>query len=280
MTMTWRDRRVFNWGMAKPKTKRKAPETAKPPAAKNRPAPKKAAKPAPKAFAKAAARPTAKPAPKAAPKASAKKPAKPAAKASAKKPVATSRAAKTPAAASRAAKTPAAATPPARPARAKTEAGGWVATGREWGPGSHLDRGLALHRAGKLVEARDAYERAIASEDGGTFPKLQLLQVLDALAAGWAGGHFMRGMYLHRAGRTPEAASAVARATALAPTDGDSWYNLACYRALLGEKPAALYALAAAIRIDPSNAATARDDGDFASLARDHDFAKLTRASA
>ncbi len=137
----------------------------------------------------------------------------------------------------------------------------------------------AVELDGTDVEAWRLVALATAAQDR-VDDAIAAIDRVVALAAGWAGGHFMRGMYLHRAGRTPEAASAVARATALAPTDGDSWYNLACYRALLGEKPAALYALAAAIRIDPSNAATARDDGDFASLARDHDFAKLTRASA
>ncbi len=259
----------------------------------------------------------------------------------------------------------------AKQPRAKTEAGGWVPTGREWGPGSHLARGLELQRAGKLTLARDAFERAIRSEADSSFPKLQLLQVLDALddtpavlaladelkgrgatgrvtvvlspiiavceararlkqedfaaaevaareaveldpngaeawrlvavalaaqdrmddaiaaidrmvalAPDWGGGHYLRGVYLHRAGRTPEAANAVARATELDREDGDAWYNLACYRALLGDKPAALYALAAAIRVDPENAATAREDGDFAGLASDQDFARLTRASA
>ena len=256
---------------------------------------------------------------------------------------------------------------PRRPAKPAVET--HAATGRAWGPESHFTRALELHRDGKLALARAEYERAIAEEDGGTFPKLQLLRVLDALedvpavlalvdelqgrgqngrgkvvhspvisaceararlaeedfpaaeaaartavaldqndveawrlvavacaaqdnaqaalepaervtvlAPKWATGHFMRALYLHRAGRTAEAAVAVERSTQLEPNDGDAWFTLACYRALLGDKREALAALTEAIRIDRSNAAIARSDGDLVSLANDARFKKLTAA--
>ena len=259
------------------------------------------------------------------------------------------------------------ATPKAKPVTPAAPT--WVPTGRAWGPESHLARAIELHRQGKLAPARAAYERAIAEEDGGTAPKLQLLQVLDALedvpavlalvdelsgrgkpgrvtvvqspvicvceararllqedftaaeaaaraavaldendvegwrliavalaaqgnataalepasrvtslAPKWPTGHFTRAIYLHRAGRTAEAAVAVERSTQLEPNDGDAWFNLACYRALLGDKREALAALTEAIRIDKSNAAAARADGDLVSLANDARFKKLTAA--
>ena len=258
----------------------------------------------------------------------------------------------------------------AKPATVPTPAAPtWVPTGREWGPESQLTKAIELHRQGKLAPARVAYERAIAEEDGGSFPKLQLLQVLDALedvpavlalvdelsgrgktgrvtviqspvicaceararllqegftaaeaaaratvaldendvegwrliaialaaqgdataalepaervttlAPKWPTGHFTRAIYLHRAGRTAEAAVAVERSTQLEPNDGDAWFNLACYRALLGDKREALSALTEAIRIDKGNVAAARADGDLVSLAKDARFKKLTAA--
>lgn len=77
-------------------------------------------------------------------------------------------------------------------------------------------------------------------------------------------------------GRLPEAIDAVARCVALEPTQGDGWYNLACYRALAGATDGAFEALGLAIRIAPQNAQLAVDDADFATIRSDPRFLATT----
>jgi tetratricopeptide (TPR) repeat protein len=81
---------------------------------------------------------------------------------------------------------------------------------------------------------------------------------------------------LEALGRLPEAIDAVARCVALEPGQGDGWYNLACYRALVGDADGALEALGLAVRIAPANARLAVDDADFATIRSDPRFLAAT----
>jgi tetratricopeptide (TPR) repeat protein len=77
-------------------------------------------------------------------------------------------------------------------------------------------------------------------------------------------------------GRLPEAIDAVARCVAFEPAQGDGWYNLACYRALVGDADGAIEALGLAIRIAPENARLAVEDADFATIRSDPRFPAAT----
>ena len=63
---------------------------------------------------------------------------------------------------------------------------------------------------------------------------------------------------------------------ALAPNVGESWYHPACFHSKAGEREKALHHLAEAVRRDASLGARARTDPDFAPLARDVEFLRLT----
>jgi predicted Zn-dependent protease len=116
----------------------------------------------------------------------------------------------------------------------------------------------------------------IAAKRQGSEAARALTAKALAIAPTWAAAHFVHGIYLNDVGRTHEAAIHVQRATELDPDYADAWYNLACYRALLGETQAALVALAEAVARDPSSRETAREDADFASIATDPRFVQLT----
>lgn len=67
------------------------------------------------------------------------------------------------------------------------------------------------------------------------------------------------------------------KATELAPTNADTWYDLASYFALAGKKAEALTALAKAIELNPRHKRTARTDKDLDSLRGDPEFEKLLK---
>jgi tetratricopeptide (TPR) repeat protein len=74
---------------------------------------------------------------------------------------------------------------------------------------ANIDRGLALHEAGRLDEAELAYREAIADRGEDAVPRYNL------------------GVLLEDLGRLPEAAGAYAEALRLDPALADAHYNLA-----------------------------------------------------
>ena len=61
----------------------------------------------------------------------------------------------------------------------------------------------------------------------------------------------------------------------VAPQNGVAVYNLACVRAMAGEREVALAELAKAVRLDPALKQAARDDGDLFALRNDGRFKSL-----
>ncbi|HEU0033344.1 MAG TPA: tetratricopeptide repeat protein [Kofleriaceae bacterium] len=89
--------------------------------------------------------------------------------------------------------------------------------------------------------------------------------------------HFDLGNAYKGIGDLGAALASTRRAIELEPGHADSWFNLACYYALLGYPDDAVSALTRSIGLARDNAASARDDPDFASLRDDPRFVELTR---
>ncbi|HEY6038357.1 MAG TPA: tetratricopeptide repeat protein [Kofleriaceae bacterium] len=128
------------------------------------------------------------------------------------------------------------------PTIAAARANAWTTIARAWRAGG--DREAALDAARRVTE----------------------------LAPAWAEGWFELATDYKALGRFAEAIDAVARCVKLEPNQGDGWYNLACYRCLAGEVAGALEALSLAVQLDPSNARSAVEDDDFASIRNDERF--------
>ena len=128
------------------------------------------------------------------------------------------------------------------PTIAAARANAWTTIARAWREGG--DREAAVDAARRVTE----------------------------LAPAWAEGWFELATDYKALGRLAEAIDAVARCVKLEPNQGDGWYNLACYRCLAGDVAGALEALSLAVQLDPTNARSAVEDGDFASIRSDERF--------
>jgi tetratricopeptide (TPR) repeat protein len=156
--------------------------------------------------------------------------------------------------------------PKARPSR--SEAGAWQPTGKSWGADSHFARALELERAGKLVEARDAWLLAIREEDGGTGAELRLLEVLgklgddarvlelaDKLEARGVGGvvlHTRRARALSSTGRPSEAVASARKAIETDPEYAAGWFALEEAHRGEGDRAAAAIAANEVVRLAPA----------------------------
>jgi len=81
----------------------------------------------------------------------------------------------------------------------------------------------------------------------------------------------------HRAQEMDLAIADARKATELAPTNADTWYDLASYLALAGKKPEALAALVKALELNPRHKRTARSDKDLDALRGAPEFEKLLK---
>jgi predicted O-linked N-acetylglucosamine transferase (SPINDLY family) len=110
----------------------------------------------------------------------------------------------------------------------------WRAMWRAWCLGtSPLERGVALHQAGRRDEAIAAYRRAIE------------------LAPSRAEGPTNLAVALQQAGRRDEAIMAAERATVLDPASAVAWYNLANLLSKQGRLDDAVAALRRALALEP-----------------------------
>jgi Flp pilus assembly protein TadD len=177
-----------------------------------------------------------------------------------------------------------------------------------------MAHGLALEAAGAYEAALDIYFMGMASTgpgEGRTEIELRLIAMLvqldradEALAMATSQANTLRASDratalryaqlvvtaapqspeawfdlatdLEVLGRLPEALAAIARCVALEPSQGDGWYNLACYRALSGDVAGACEALGFAVRLAPENARLAVEDADFAEIRSDPRFLAVT----
>ena len=101
---------------------------------------------------------------------------------------------------------------------------------------SNFDEGLALHRAGRLDEARRAYE-AVLAQDPRHFDALHLL-----------------GVACVQSGEAERGAALIARAIEVSPNDAAAHVNLAMALTALGQLEAALGSCDVALGLDPSSA--------------------------
>lgn len=132
-----------------------------------------------------------------------------------------------------------------------------------------VKRGLALHRQGRLAEARPLYDAALARDPGhaeamhllglafyqqGDFEgALQRIDAAIGRRPDVAKYHSNRGNALKEAGRLEEAIAAYRHAIALDPAFADAPFNLGVALREAGDVPAAAQAFQAALKINPAN---------------------------
>jgi len=132
-----------------------------------------------------------------------------------------------------------------------------------------VGRGLALHRQGRLAEARPLYDAALARDPGhaealhllglvfyqqGDFEEA-LRRIDDAIGRRpeVAKYHSNRGNALKETGRLEEAIAAYRHAIALDPAFADAPFNLGVALREAGDAPGAAQAFQAALKINPGN---------------------------
>jgi tetratricopeptide (TPR) repeat protein len=133
----------------------------------------------------------------------------------------------------------------ASPTIVAARANAWTTIARAWRTGG--DREAALEAARRVTE----------------------------LAPAWPEGWFELATDYKALGRISEAIDAVGHCVKLEPNQGDGWYNLACYRCLAGDVGGALEALTLAVQLDSTNAQSAVEDSDFASIRSDERFTAI-----
>jgi tetratricopeptide (TPR) repeat protein len=103
------------------------------------------------------------------------------------------------------------------------------------------------------------------------------IEELRRLLGIWERWHVALASYeLYEAGDYVGALDATDRALERFGDDALLLYNRACYACLAGRRDEALDALRRGLELDPSMVEMARADGDFASLADDPEFLRLT----
>ena len=144
-----------------------------------------------------------------------------------------------------------------------------------------LDKAIALHRAGRLDEARRLYER-ILSADRGNASAWHFLGVLchqtgnsdaavDAIGnalkldPGYADAYNNLGNVFRETGQYDEALRSYQRAVEVAPKHADAWNNIGVVRSGRGEYAEAEKAYARALEIDPNHIAVWQNRGSLAS---------------
>ena len=135
-----------------------------------------------------------------------------------------------------------------------------------------VQRGLALHKQGRLAEARPLYAAALASDPGhaealhlmglaayqqGDFDEaLARIEAAIRQRPGVAKYHSNRGNALKEKGRLEEAIAAYRQAIALDAAFADAPFNLGVALREAGDAPGAAQAFQAALRLNPSNVDT------------------------
>ena len=157
-------------------------------------------------------------------------------------------------------------------------------------------KGAAAYFAGDLDSARSIYQRVPGAPNPKLFDDLfqlgdlrgadldEIARFVLELAPDYLESLKVRAAAAINDGRPADGVSLLKRAVELDPGYGSAWYNLACAHARLGEKPAMLEALRAAIRQDEARhddyAKTAWNDADFKAFRKDSDFVALVRPGA
>jgi len=157
---------------------------------------------------------------------------------------------------------------------------------------SYLLEGRTLEALGNFEQALDQYFMAML--DPQPTPELELRMIgllerldrcdeargladkLTARGVDLASSWFELGVAYRGQGQLAEAIRAVGQCVRLEPNQGDSWYNLACYRCLAGDAAGSLEALGFAVRLAPENAQIAVEDADLASIHSDARFLAIT----
>lgn len=107
----------------------------------------------------------------------------------------------------------------------------------------------------------------------------EALRVLERLTSGhpeFAEGWYSLGLAQLKLGHLDPAVHTLARAIDLAPEHANAHYARACAHALASRAAPALADIARAVAIDPDLRAAIRDDADFATIADDPEFLRLT----
>ncbi|MDA0241367.1 MAG: tetratricopeptide repeat protein [Proteobacteria bacterium] len=159
----------------------------------------------------------------------------------------------------------------------------------EQSPNASLDRGLALHRRGKLAEAAAIYESVLAS-DAGNADALHFLGliahqrgdhvgavdlILQAIALDEARPtfHHNLGTAFMALARLEDAIGAFRRSAVLDPSRDDTHYNLGTALGMLGRYAEAEPMFREAVRLNPEHAAAWSGLGAACSGLRRHDEA-------
>lgn len=100
------------------------------------------------------------------------------------------------------------------------------------------------------------------------------IKPVDPKILAWAYG--MQGYVLRRLVGAKEALKSIERSIELNSDNARSWYNGACYAALIGDKTESFRYLAGAIQRDPLLTKLATGDPDFNTVKEDTEFKRLT----
>ncbi|MHB8601797.1 MAG: tetratricopeptide repeat protein [Nitrosotalea sp.] len=122
---------------------------------------------------------------------------------------------------------------------------------------SLLKLGYTRFHMGDLASAMESYN------------KVHEIDVTNAEA--WN----LKGLIFYRQKNYEKALDSVEKAIDSNPTDGMSWYNKACYHALLNHIPESIEALKRSIEVDVKNAKKAVKDKDFENIRTDEGYRRI-----
>jgi uncharacterized Ntn-hydrolase superfamily protein len=133
---------------------------------------------------------------------------------------------------------------------------------------------MIVERAGSTSSRREAVDRIL---DLRVDDHAEPIEELRRLLGIWERWHVALASYeLYEAGDYEGALTATDQALERFGDDALLLYNRACYACLAGRRDEALDALRRGLGLDPSMVEMARADNDFASLADDAEFRRLT----
>jgi uncharacterized Ntn-hydrolase superfamily protein len=134
---------------------------------------------------------------------------------------------------------------------------------------------MIVERPGSAASRREGVDRIL---DLRVDDHPEPIEELRRLLGIWDRWHVALASYeLYEKGAYEEALAETDRALARLGDDALLFYNRACYASLAGRRDEAVAALARALELDPSMLEMARADSDFAPLADDEGFLRLTR---
>jgi tetratricopeptide (TPR) repeat protein len=155
----------------------------------------------------------------------------------------------------------------------------------------HYKKGVSLMADERMEDAARAFEDALRIDPGHvdsllklgytrfhmndlvgameSYNKVHEIDVTNAEA--WN----LKGLIYYRQKNYDKALDSVEKAIDSNPTDGMSWYNKACYHALLNHIPESIEALKRSIEIDVKNAKKAVKDKDFENIKTDEGYRRI-----